>query len=82
MSLNKSNIAFALIHSYVWGPSLRTTISGRHWFVIFVNDCTRMTWLYLMIHVLSCACFLAMDYIRKATNALTLPPTKFISLWM
>ena len=47
-SLNKSSIPFALIHSDVWGPSPRTTVTGYRWFVIFVDDSTRMTWLYLM----------------------------------
>ena len=46
VSLNKTNIPFALIHSDVWGPSPITTPSGHRWFVIFVDDCTRMTWLY------------------------------------
>ena len=48
VSLNKSDILFALIHSDVWGPSPITTSSCHHWFVIFVNDCTRMTWFYQM----------------------------------
>jgi transposase InsO family protein len=34
----------------VWGPSPITTASGHRWFVIFVDDCTRMTWLYLLKH--------------------------------
>jgi hypothetical protein len=46
VSLNKTNTPFALIHSDVWGPSLIPTSSGHRWFVIFVDDCTRMTWLY------------------------------------
>ena len=46
VSLNKTNTPFALIHSDVWGPSPITTPSGHCWFVIFVDDCTRMTWLY------------------------------------
>jgi hypothetical protein len=50
VSMNKSAIPFALIHSDVWGPSPVTTSSGHRWFVIFVNDCTRMTWLYLLKH--------------------------------
>ena len=49
-SLNKSDIPFALIHSNVWGPSLITTSSSIHWFVTFINDCTHMTWLYLLKH--------------------------------
>lgn len=47
-SLNKTSVPFSLVHSDVWGPSPITTPSGYRWFVIFVDDCTRMTWLYLM----------------------------------
>lgn len=47
-SLNKSSVPFSLIHSDVWGPSPDTTVSGYRWFVIFIDDYTRMTWLYLM----------------------------------
>ena len=32
----------------MWGPSPITTFSGHCWFVIFVKDCNRMTWLYQM----------------------------------
>ncbi|RVW80299.1 hypothetical protein CK203_039236 [Vitis vinifera] len=38
------------IHSDVWGPSPISIGSGVRWFVIFVDDCTHMTWLYLMKH--------------------------------
>jgi hypothetical protein len=48
ISLNKSDIPFILIHSDVWGPSPITTVSGIRWFVTFVDDCMRMTWLYLL----------------------------------
>jgi hypothetical protein len=48
--MNKSDIPFALIHSDVWGPSPVSIVSGVRWFVIFVDDCTRMTWLYLLKH--------------------------------
>jgi hypothetical protein len=50
LSMNKSDIPFALIHSDVWGPSPKSTLSGFRWFVIFVDDCTRMTWIYLLKH--------------------------------
>ena len=50
LSMNKSDVPFALIHSDVWGPSPVSTMSGIRWFVIFVDDCTRMTWLYLLKH--------------------------------
>lgn len=48
MSLKKSDVYFALIHSDVWGPSPMTTSSGPRWFMLFINDCTWMTWLYLL----------------------------------
>jgi hypothetical protein len=50
LSMNKSTVLFALIHSDVWGLSPISTISGFRWFVTFVDDCTRMTWLYLLKH--------------------------------
>jgi len=42
-SFNKSSIPFTLVHSDVWGPSPISIVSGVHWFVIFVDDCTHMT---------------------------------------
>ncbi|CAL8164315.1 unnamed protein product [Prunus armeniaca] len=48
LSTNKYTTPFMLIHSYVWGPSLITAPSGVRWFVTFIDDCTRMTWLYLL----------------------------------
>ena len=47
--LNKKNTTpFSLIHSNVWGPASHSDGSGIKWFVIFIDDCTRITWLYLM----------------------------------
>ena len=48
ISSNKSFIPFALIHFDVWGPAPISSSSGYRWFVTFINDCTRMTWLYLL----------------------------------
>ncbi|TYK26874.1 Beta-galactosidase [Cucumis melo var. makuwa] len=39
---------FILIHSDVWGPSKVTTPSGKRWFVTFIDDHTRLTWVYLI----------------------------------
>ncbi|KAL6329216.1 hypothetical protein AAG906_014826 [Vitis piasezkii] len=50
----KANVlekAFALvvrIMVVIWGPSKVPTLSGSRWFVTFIDDCTRMTWLCLM----------------------------------
>ena len=38
---------FDLIHSNAWGPSPITTQGGSHYFVIFVDDFSRYTWIYL-----------------------------------
>ncbi|KAJ9697399.1 hypothetical protein PVL29_009289 [Vitis rotundifolia] len=46
--LNKSPSPFMVMHSDVWGPSKVPTLSGSRWFVTFIDDCTRMTWLCLM----------------------------------
>jgi len=37
-----------IVHSDVWGPSKIATIGGAHWFVTFIDDCTRMTWVALL----------------------------------
>ncbi|KAL0536094.1 hypothetical protein IC582_025026 [Cucumis melo] len=39
---------FTLIHSDVWGPSKVTTSSGKRWFVTFIDNHTRLTWVYLI----------------------------------
>ena len=39
---------FDCIHSDVWGPCSTTSLTGCHWFVIFVDDCTRTMWTYLL----------------------------------
>lgn len=50
ISLNKNDVPFSLIHSDVWGPSPITTVTGIRWFVTFIDDCTRMTWVDLLQH--------------------------------
>ncbi|CAL8167744.1 unnamed protein product [Prunus armeniaca] len=47
-SCNKRLMPFDLVHSDVWGPSPVSTALGVRWFVLFVDDCTRMMWLYGM----------------------------------
>lgn len=32
----------------MWGPSKIPTLGGSRWFVTFIDDCTRVTWLWLM----------------------------------
>jgi hypothetical protein len=47
-SLNKSSEPFAVIHSDVWGPAKISTISKARYFVTFIDECTRMTWMSLL----------------------------------
>ncbi|GMI89878.1 hypothetical protein HRI_002657100 [Hibiscus trionum] len=47
-SNNRTNIPFSLIHSDVWGPSSVPNITGARWFVSFIDDHTRVTWIYLL----------------------------------
>ena len=44
----KNSHPFSIIHSDVWGPSCVKNISGTRWFVLFVDDHTRITWVFLM----------------------------------
>lgn len=41
---------FNLIHCDIWGPSRVLNVNGCRWFVIFIDDHTRVTWIYLMKH--------------------------------
>jgi hypothetical protein len=43
-----SHASFDLIHSNIWGPSPTATVGGSKYFVIFVDDFSRYTWIYLM----------------------------------
>ncbi|PRQ42655.1 putative RNA-directed DNA polymerase [Rosa chinensis] len=36
------------VHSDVWGPAKYSTMSGAKYFVTFIDECTRMTWVMLM----------------------------------
>ena len=37
-----------MIHSDVWGPSRIKSMIGTRWFILFVDDHTRITWVFLM----------------------------------
>ena len=40
--------SFSLIHFDIWGPSHIATFSGLRYFVTFIDDFSRCTWLFLM----------------------------------
>ena len=41
---------FDLIHSDIWGPSSVSSIGGSRYFVVFVNDYSRYSWIFHMKH--------------------------------
>ena len=41
---------FDLIHSDVWGPSSISSIGGSRYFVVFVDDYSRYSWIFHMKH--------------------------------
>ena len=50
VSNKRSSIPFYLIHSDIWGPSPIPNITRAKWFVSFIDDCTRVTWIFLLKH--------------------------------
>nr|KYP63246.1 Retrovirus-related Pol polyprotein from transposon TNT 1-94 [Cajanus cajan] len=48
VSNNMSTFPFYLIHTDVWGPSIVPNVSGARWFLTFIDDCTRVTWVFLL----------------------------------
>ncbi|KAJ9700985.1 hypothetical protein PVL29_006355 [Vitis rotundifolia] len=48
ISNKRSFHPFHLIHSDIWGPSTILNVSGAHWFVSLIDDCTRVTWIFLL----------------------------------
>jgi hypothetical protein len=46
--INKSDAPFILVHTDVWGPSRVVSLSGYWWFVSFIDDFSRTTWVYLL----------------------------------
>ena len=41
---------FDLIHSDVWGPSSISSIGGSQYFVVFVDDYSRYSWIFNIKH--------------------------------
>ena len=37
---------FKLVHTHVWGPSQVASIGGSRYFVAFIDDYSRMVWIY------------------------------------
>ena len=48
ISNKRSFHPFHLIHSDIWGPSTIPNVFGVCWFVSLIDDCTRVTWIFLL----------------------------------
>lgn len=48
ISGKRSEIPFSVIHIDIWGPSRVTCISGARWFLSFIDDFSKTTWIYLL----------------------------------
>lgn len=62
LSFNKSNTSFTIIHFDVWGPSLIKNHNGIQWFVMFVNDYTHITCLYILKNKSDVGCIFRVFY--------------------
>ncbi|KAL6322734.1 hypothetical protein AAG906_015420 [Vitis piasezkii] len=48
LSESRASQPFALVHSNLWGPAPVVGTNGARYFVLFVDDHTRFSWLYLL----------------------------------
>ena len=44
----KPSQPFSLLHSDMWGPSRVNNLSKAKWFITFIDDYSRTTWVYLL----------------------------------
>jgi len=50
ITYNKCNTPFEIIHSNLWGPAPVMTTAGFRWFVTFIDDYTKVSWVYMLKH--------------------------------
>ncbi|GKB59858.1 gag-pol polyprotein, partial [Tanacetum coccineum] len=51
ISISSSTALFDLVHSDVWGPAPVSTKGGSRYYVSFIDDFARYTWVYMMKHM-------------------------------
>jgi Integrase core domain len=48
LSTSKTHSPFELVHSNVWGPTPLMSYNGFKYFILFIDEFSRTTWLYLL----------------------------------
>ena len=71
---------FGLIHLDVWGPAPFATKGGHKYYVIFINDHSRYTWVYLMKHH-SQLCSIYQTFVRIVHTQFS-TPIRVFSFWL
>lgn len=50
MSTSITTRPLALLHSDVWGPSPLVSVSGFRYYINFVDDFNKFTWIFPLVH--------------------------------
>ncbi|KAM1079132.1 hypothetical protein ACFX2B_013731 [Malus domestica] len=60
LSVNKSVTPFDVVHSDLWGPAPCKSVDGYRYYVTFIDECTRYSWIFPLINKSDlCATFIA-----------------------
>ncbi|CAJ2645609.1 unnamed protein product [Trifolium pratense] len=63
----KPSKPFSVIHSDVWGPNRTSTLSHKKWFITFIDDHSRVCWVYLLKGK-SDVCQAVKDFVKMVQN--------------